>query len=80
MLDRLVSIKKSIVVSDYYTRICSLQFIGGEKTVDNPIPMEFPWKSAKQPRKEPFARQPPLKKVKHNDEFSENDCDESERN
>ena len=32
----LVSIKKSIVVSDY-TRICSLHFIGGEKTVDNPI-------------------------------------------
>ena len=38
----LVSIKKSIVVSDY-TRICSLHFIGGEKTVDNPIPTEFPW-------------------------------------
>ena len=63
----LVSIKKSIVVSDY-TRICSLHFIGGEKTVDNPIPTEFPWKTAKQPRKEPFARQPPSKKVKHNDE------------
>ena len=85
----LVSIKKSIVVSNY-TRICSLNFIGGEKTIDNSIPMEFCSEIPKQPRNcynmpnshskiatcllEPFACQPPSKKVK----VGENDCDESE--
>ena len=29
-------------------------------------------------RKEPFACQPPSKKVKYNDKVGENDCDESE--
>ena len=72
-----------MLVSQYkeedYTRIRSLNFIGGAKTVDNPIPTEFPWKTAKQPRRELFACQPPLKKVKRNDEVGENDCDESEK-
>ena len=75
----LVSIKK---VSEH-TRICSLHFVGGKKTVENPLPTLFPWsKQTLQNKRKPPCNRPspeiPVKKVKQ--DIIESACVPSDNN
>ena len=71
----LISIKKNIIVSEH-TRICSLHFVGSEKSPEHPLPTIFPWSEPPHPRKKPAEREPLAKKARIESESSDDESEE----
>jgi hypothetical protein len=70
--------QNSYYVSEH-TRVCSLHFVGGEKTPEHSVPTIFPWSQQKPQRKPPSRLPLPEPPVRSECDDVEAEQDERER-